>query len=802
MNSRTILQRIFGSLLAVASLYMAGCTKEELAGSGDAVDGNGFRISMVTESMSHEEVVTRASDPKTEAEREIRELHVFLFGADGKYLEAKHDGETHPFQGYQSVKGTSTLRIDNEGFADNGQASRATVYVVANVEPGTFGNLTPEGFPEKIPDRAAFEAFYYEPIAYGTLVELPASGMPMVGKSDATVDLTQLSGEVVIEMKALMARIDFSFEVNSDIGEVGVLPSLNLTNYKVSNMAVAVPFVTPDGESDLDRDGDGSAEKITEMGGMLDPTTGSIIYNKGGKATLSFYVFENLRNPGYNGYPDPYPDYPEGIDPDAKQCYKPMLAVKGNGDTIPATRLVVNGIYTDADGQSYNATCTIYLGSDPEDDFNVKRNHQYRNRVVIAGIHRTNDHPNGGVTFDARINVETTNSYYISLLRHKMDAHFNVAPLDVYLFDKTKRPTMKIEVKNPVENDWIRIERVPASVMENGVAADYQNSNPGQAFAAGTGIRKYFTRDLLTDPAQLANNTEFDGLATRDRVYIYVDENISTKSRTAELVLTYKEYGVPVGAPRTITLEQHGLLKVSVPNDNGRHSYYVYAEAYEEYLNYYDPLLSWQSDQVYDGLPWGLVGIEVNTGGLFSGTFLPVNDAIRGYDEGQKHTIAILMKQGIYGQESRTGNPTTPQRLMVMDEKPASAAEYCYRKNKTDADGTIHYDRMNWFLPTIREQESVMKAYYASTPDFQNFFYWSSNVADGSTLGTFTREATSYARATKAKLENGVIKHIESGHDQYYDENLGSASTGGKANRNTVLRIRAIYRPTGDVEIN
>lgn len=801
MNSRTILQHIFGPLLAVASLCMTGCTKEEFAGPGNAADGNGFRISVVTESMSHEEVVTRVSDPKTEAEREIKELHVFLFGEDGKYLQAKRDGETHPFQGYQSVKGTSTLRIDNEGFAEDAQASHATVYVVANVEPGTFGSLTSGGFPEKIPDRAAFEAFYYEPTAYETLRGLPASGMPMAGKSNGTVDLTQLSGEVVIELKALMARIDFSFEINSDLGEGGVLPSLNLTDYKVSNMAAAVPFVAPDGESNLDRDGDGSAEKITEMGGMLDPTAGSIIYNKGDKATLSFYVFENLRNPGYNSYPAPYPDYPEDIAPDAKQCYKPMLAVKENGDTIPATRLVVNGIYTDADGQSYNATCTIYLGSDPEDDFNVKRNHQYRNRVVIAGIHRTDNHPNEDVTFDARINVETTNPYYISLLRHKMDAHFNVAPLDVYLFDRAVRPSMKIEVKDPEANDWIRIEKVPASVMMSGVAEAYQNSNPGQEFAAGTGIRKYFTQDLLTDPGQLKNSTECDDLGTRDRVYIYVDENISTKSRTAELVLTYKEGGTPVGSPHTITLEQRGLLKVSILDDNDRHSYYVYAEADEEYLNYYDPLSSWQSDQVYDGLPWGLDAIEVNTGNALSGTFLTVYDAIRGYYDGRKHTIAILMKQGIYGQD-QDGRPTVPQRPMVMDQKPASAAEYCYRKNKTEADGTIPYDRMNWFLPTIREQERVVKTYYASVPDFQNFFYWSSNVADGSIFGTFTREAANYARATKAKLEDGSIKHVESGHNQYYDENLGPASTGGKALRNTELRIRAIYRPTGDVEIN
>ena len=422
MNGRTIRKYLFLPLVAIAALSMTGCTKGEYTAPGGTVNESGFRLSVVTKNMSREEVVTRASDPKTEAEREIKELHVFLFGPDGKYLQARQDGGGHSYQGYQSVKGTSTLRIDNEGFADNAYASRATVYVVANVEPGTFGNLTEEGYPERIPDETAFEAFHYEPISYKTLLELPASGMPMVGKSNKTVDLTQAKGEVVIEMKALMARIDFSFKVSSSSGEIGKLPSLNLTDYKVSNMATSVPLIAPDSESSLDRDGDGIAEKVTEREGVMDPTSG-IIYNQSGEATLSFYVFENLRKPGYEGA---YP-YPDSIASDAYQCYKPLLAVRKDGDTIPATRLVIGGIYTDADDLTYTATCTIYLGSDPVSDFNVRRNHQYRNRVTISGITRTDDHSGNSVTFDARINVETTNPYYISLLRHKnLDAHFNI----------------------------------------------------------------------------------------------------------------------------------------------------------------------------------------------------------------------------------------------------------------------------------------------------------------------------------------------------------------------------------------
>ena len=487
------------------------------------------------------------------------------------------------------------------------------------------------------------------------------------------------------------------------------------------------------------------------------------------------------------------------------KCKKPLLAVRKDGDTIPATRLVIGGIYTDADDLTYTATCTIYLGSDPVSDFNVRRNHQYRNRVTISGITRTDDHSGNSVTFDARINVETTNPYYISLLRHKnLDAHFNITPMDIYLYDTERNPSMDIEVKDPEKNDWVRIERVPASVMASGNAEDYQISHPGQAYAAGTGKRRFFTTDLLTDPDQLADNTRYDDVLDRDRIYIYADENISTKSRKADLVLTYKENGQPVGEPHTVTLEQHGLLKVSVENA-GIHQYYIYAEAYEEYLDYYDPLSSWTTDQVYDGLSWGPSDMgNINTG---LGGFLPRRDAIEGFFNGRKNTIAILMEQGIYGQNDGflgDGSPTQPLQAMVLDVKPSTAAEYCYRKNKTDGDGMISYDNMRWYLPTIRELENTLTTYYASTPEFQNSFYWSCNPAQRPfQLGDISiMEATSYARATMAHQVDGRIVHKPSGTDQYYDPDLGPASPYGKALRTTVLRIRAVYRPADDAEID
>lgn len=237
----------------------------------------------------------------------------------------------------------------------------------------------------------------------------------------------------------------------------------------------------------------------------------------------------------------------------------------------------------------------------------------------------------------------------------------------------------------------------------------------------------------------------------------------------------------------------------------GIHQYYIYAEAYEEYLDYYDPLSSWTTDQVYDGLSWGPSDMgNINTG---LGGFLPRRDAIEGFFNGRKNTIAILMEQGIYGQNDGflgDGSPTQPLQAMVLDVKPSTAAEYCYRKNKTDGDGMISYDNMRWYLPTIRELENTLTTYYASTPEFQNSFYWSCNPAQRPfQLGDISiMEATSYARATMAHQVDGKIVHKPSGSDQFYDPDLGPASPYGKALRTSVLRIRAVYRPADDAEID
>lgn len=186
---------------------------------------------------------------------------------------------------------------------------------------------------------------------------------------------------------------------------------------------------------------------------------------------------------------------------------------------------------------------------------------------------------------------------------------------------------------------------------------------------------------------------------------------------------------------------------------------------------------------VYDGLEWGL-----------NGEYLGWNLVIQGEDEtwcniyynGAEATQHIISKAG--------------QSTMNLNEKPRSAAEYCYNKNKRNDNGVVQgmTNSSGWFLPGIRQLEAILTSYYNTYPEFQNNFYWSS-AAGKRRVGIWPYdyyEDNSYARATKALPDGG---YAESDWDDTYTSENG---TTGKAPRTgTYLRIRAAYVPPSGVTI-
>lgn len=807
-------------ILSIAFLFLiivfSACREEELFDSSVVSTGNITTLSFFGDPMDMLKVTTRASDIKDENEKKINQLYIFFFGSDGEYLKGGYLSgyRDAPDEGgyYAPGQGVTLLKIDNQAFANKDLASKATVYAVANVDPVIFGrDRDGDGRPDGITKLSDLKNLVYAPESVS--LGLPSGGMPMVGSKviDLTKTETSTDDERRIDLTALMARIDVDIQLDSEVEENN-LPALTLVEWTAKNISTKVPFSTPavNTETGVDWE-DGWTKSITT-------SMQRTIFNKNGQIAFTFYMYENMQNAEWKvdegeKWADPSLAGEKGLYPDSikdyqKQRYKPYLANKN------AAAVELHGFYTTYNGAIYEVRYTLYLGANHTDNFQVKRNHQYKNNITIKGLTSQNIET-GEYTLDARVNIEEDdNEFYIAMLRERNhDAHFCVTPMDVYMFaDKaTKNPTMEVilgEVPDGSETpvtvpDWIRMEKIKASDMEKGTVTESgftaydEGSNTGTHLAVGTewtagnGKRAFFTKGLVTRTLNNETGKRVTVDNSRDRIYFYIDENLSTtENRRATVTLIYKENGKEIKR-HTVELEQVHLLPVNM-RDGGT----LYMEQYEEYLDHYDPLDEYSTDQVYTGLPW------VDKNSNLDDYTIP-----RLY----KERYNLLSGYEEPGQVFNSGYPYTPfvvyllaQGRMTLQDTPKSAFQYCYNRNKRNADGSIsadygtwgifttnYYEQENeskWFLPGIRQMEDALTQYYTVFGEFQDNYYWSASAGEREN-GT-DGQNPKRARATKIK-PNGTYEESGGGGSSGWETYAYELGNGGYALRTTSLRIRA-----------
>ncbi len=814
-------------LAAVALLGLAGlssCRQEEPLEPSGMPDDPMTTLTFVSDPMSFHRVTTRASDIKEENEKRINRLHVFFFDAEGNYLEGAYlTGYPDAAQqgGYYAPgEGVTLLKIDRELFDNPGLAKSATVYAVANVDAAIFGRDDDgDGRPDGIRNRGDLEQFVYRPASGTVSTGLPAEGMPMVGVR--TLDLTGGTPENdrQVELTALMARIDVTIQLDSEVQD-GNLPAFYLMDWTARNLPTQVAFTAPDAGGRT-----GWTEAWTTQSNVSLQRT---IYNRNGQISFTFYMYENIQQPEWKIDPgeewaNPNVDpatltdaerekalYPDGVSETQRQRYKPYLA------HADAASIVLHGFYMTYNGAAYEVRYTLYLGANHTNDFSVKRNHQYKNDITIKGL-TAQDSETGEYTLDARVNVEEEdNEYYIAMLRERNhDAHFCITPMDVYLFaPETADPTMEVilgEVPEGSETpdpatvpDWVRLERIAAAdmaagtVSESGFTAYAQGGSHlavGTPWTAGNGKRAFFTRGMLKAGGALYGNTRTTIQDSRDRVYFYLDENLALQDRSATVTMIYKENGVEKRR-RTLLLEQAHLLPVAM-RDGGT----LYMEQYEEYLDHYDPLDEYATEQIYDGLPWA----DLNSGLEDMWIDQLTRDAVLGqpsnsydppgqvFNDGYPYTSFVIYRSN--------------QGVMTLNDRPRSAFEYCFNRNKRNANGTVttsyqFYDRWllddfyeevtnesKWFLPGIRQMEDALTQYYTTFGEFQTDYYWSSSA--GEREGGTSGQSTTRARATKVDLNDPTGYAQSGGGDGDWTRYAYEYDRGGYALRTEELRIRA-----------
>ena len=824
-------------LLLPAALCLGACQQDELFETSRPVAmGEGVTLRFSSDPMQEYTVTTRSSDAKDDDEKEIKSLHIFFFTPDGEWLTGSYltgyDGMTGAITegGYIAPsRGATLLKIDQQGFTDNTAAS-ATVYAVANVEPSLFRELDEYGRPTilnvagKTP-KEALEALVYKPEQF-IFTTLPETGMPMAGSK--VVDLTDTGeGDVNAEdrtilLEALMARIDVNLRIDSETAE-GNLPSMLLTEWKACNLPTQVAF-TAAGEDGTTALTEGTKTERSVRGTQY-------IYNRQNSISLSFYMFENVQQP------EGSVTYPIDIEEYQKQRYKPELANEN------AAYIEFNTQYTTYNNATYTVYYTLYLGANHTNNFEVHRNHQYKNNIVIKGLTAQETVGDGSkYTYDARVNIEdeTDNKYYISMLRERNhDAHFCVTPMDVYLFaPASANPTMTVKFVGNTDmttdnKPWIRMEKVPAENMQAGTLPSGWTTDDhliaGENFTAGHGKRKYFTTDLVTNTlAQSGQSVTID--ANRDRVYFYIDENLSdSQERTATVQLTYYEGGQEVST-RTLdivqtyfrrvdvveTYERPGNIGTGDATDYFRPETYFYMEAYEEYLDHYDPLDAHHTEQMYSGLPWGLNGSGINDRCNVRVSFDDLwylNWRGERYDN-QSERFTIEAQNNYYQGFEFTNEIMESFALidkMNLNSTPESAIEYCFNRNKRNAEGGVDEADRKYFLPGITQMEEALSQYYSTYEEFQDNFYWSSSAGkERRGLGIYTYpEDVNRARATRVNKYNAIDNdgklYIGSDWNEKseffsYTGTSGNYTGGGSTPRTKPLRIRAFRVDLDPVE--
>lgn len=791
MGMKQLLNNMFLGLLA---LIVVACTDETDGVSNIVLREGEVALQWLAPNMGIQHVTTRGSDPKTAAEQEINNVHVFIFDQNGDYLKPDQTGGTSDaFQGYQYVSGGKNLVLQSSMFEQTG-ATNAIVVAVANVPEKAFGELvTGQGYPEKIRQLQDFNDFVFNLPTF--TATLPEGGLPMIGVvKDVNLSSNNGGNVVLVQMKSLMARIDLDFTMDPyQSSDDRQNPSLRFDKVSVGNFPSG-GTVNPQLDPEItEADGNPAAAIVTgnkegtiKLNTLSDVSvpdfTGHILRAKE-PLSLTLYMFEHARAAiELSG------GYPDGIKDEEKQRYKNDRADK------EAAYIQLEGIYTNHNGYKYAVTYTLYPGANAVDDFTIKHNRQYKHNITVKGI--TVNNMGDEALLDTRVDIDSEeNPYFIEMLREREhDAHFNVTPMDVYIY---KGGTVKVEIVDPDTHTWIRMEPINR-------AAD----------RAGDGKREYFTTDLVTETLKDGTSYTVKSKTTsntyEERIYFYIDENVpdgvnikngeEVPSREATLRITYTEAGDnPRAHTRDILVRQAGMLPVEFKS-NDRRVYTFYIEYYEEYLSHYDGKDKY--NDTYDGLDWGFTGIMTGLGGTDGNKYIKY---------GWRNTMQIMQKF--------RENITNDKWEMMLNDKPRGAAEYCYNKNKRN-ESTKRVDACHWFQPCISEMEQAMTKYYGTFHVFQNEWYWSSNPGPwgengGSTANlTWTGEEPYYARAVKMNYApgtqgadaNGYV-HATSEADKPYakDENgkwdtpytgtmgVSQEGEGGYARRNLVFRIRAAY---------
>lgn len=675
-------------------------------------------------------------------------------------------------------------------------------------------------------------------------IDIPTNGFPMMGSlgdkgytadgdgkefilkpgDEANPSLPLIDDEeselLTIPLAAMYAKVNFTIKVTADQNIPDKLASrFVLDSYTITNVPNKVDF----------------SRSTNDDAAVIDPITRKAVTSLTNIAigantvTFSFYLPERYLTPSTTW--DKY-EYPFGMgdairdqDLEYRQRFKPMLP----GDEQNATYVTLTGVYRDHQNHLYDVNYKIYLGEDNYGNFDVQRNREYFNYITIRGISATDDmvdydpEDNIPVSIDHRVDVERKSPVIISLRRETLlDSHFEVRPMRIRKSEEVNNMdelinAVKVEVVNPTTTNWIRLERS----FGNGTPVTSSATYITDGVSAGK--RKYFTYNLVNGlsvdgtTADTGNKTLVNSTSVvvpleeaGECIWIYVDENTNAGEgvRSGAIKVTcgtldangkFTETTINGTVLSTeYVLSQHELFPVTY---NG-HTYNIEYE--EEYLYNFDAEVEYGQTE-HEGMEWGFENLYIssqypsyNNSGFIGGIISYLANVPTKYDfylprDAAKAPSGITTHE--YAGLEFSNRIVAKADISVLDmaTKPNSAVEYCYNRNKRNADGSVA--SVNWYLPAVDQIEEICKGGYTTFIDFQGQYYWSSQPSYKAYdlhyyyLGDWSQwrkedvimqDNTTRARATKVEYKNESFENVVgSGIPNGYTSGLITCGAGG-----------------------
>jgi len=545
-------------------------------------------------------------------------------------------------------------------------------------------------------------------------------------------------------------------------------------------------------------------------------TTGNNpVLHKDGVLGFSFYMPEHKVNPAVSE--EVYFATIENIGEHEKQRHKPCLVDKADNPSIPddyqgkPTYVLLKGVFTDHQGYMKNVSYKIYLGENNYSNFQINRNCQYNNSVTIRGITNHFEGSDENISVDHRVTVEKDEfTFYVERETH-LDSHFEVRPIDIefekegldYDGSRVELVLLTSTGEEPTNHNqqylpgWVRFENM------NDITSNSNNH-------CDNGKRLYFTEDLVTNTLKDNYRTTIRYNDTSKRIWTYFDENTDDVEGVRSATIRAKFYEKDATEPTKVMdfkFQQRNLHPV---NYSGR-KYLI--EYYEEYLYNFDPKDNYGNTT--DGMEWGLDGVQLShtneaiyvkgswgieaVSNHINNTVIPSyhiyydfylprdfetfpddHDLTSHPYDGKSfcnNIIATVNENEEEGQHIKT---------LTLEQEAKSAIEYCYNKNKRNAQGIV--ENVKWYLPAIDEIEDITKGGYTEFEVFQNKLYWSSQPSfyrdtikvkpkvfigiGAERYGAFMTDNIYRARATKIEYKGSdVYENIKSGviQGKYYE---------------------------------